>query len=248
MLDFLLSYYGLAILCFLLAACVQVYLLEKYGDGRRIELGPNESGASIARRILLDNDVQDVEVVRKDGLLIDHYDPFARRLVLSPDVYTGCDASAVAIAAHEAGHALQHAQRRPSLWLRSLLAYPAYVGTAASEQIVILGFAMAGFKQAVPGSIGYWVVLGGTMLFAACFACSLLMLINEFDASSRALAQLARLQIAQSDKEQQAVRGVLRAAALTYVASAVISGIQVLYWVARALASDDQDTDRSPRA
>lgn len=246
MLDFLLSYYGLAILCFLLALCVQVYVFEKFSDGQRVELDPNESGASIARRILHENDVHDVVVVKKDGLLIDHYDPFARCLALSPDVYSGCNASAAAVAAHEAGHALQHAQGSASLWMRTLLAYPTYVGTAASEQIVILGCAMAGFKQAVPGSIGYYVVSGGAVLFLVCFAFSLLMLINEFDASRRALAQLERLQIAQSEKQQIAARAMLRAAALTYVASAIISAIQVLYWVARAFSSDDRDTD-APR-
>jgi Zn-dependent membrane protease YugP len=247
MLDFLLSYYGLGLLCFLIALCAQVYILEKYSDGERLELDPKESGADIARRILQENDVHDVIVVKQDGLLVDHYDPLARCLALSPDVYSGCNASAAAVAAHEAGHALQHAQRSASLWMRSLLAYPAYIGIAASEQIVILGFAMAGFKQALPGSIGYYVVFGGTVLFLVCFACSLLMLINEFDASSRALAQLARLQIAQSDKQQRAVRSMLRAAALTYVASAVISAVQVLYWVARALASEERETDSSKR-
>jgi Zn-dependent membrane protease YugP len=247
MLDFLLSYYGLALFCFLLALCAQVYIFEKYGDGKRVELDANESGVNIARRILHENDVHDVAVVKHDGLLADHYDPLARCLALSPEVYSGCNASAAAVAAHEAGHALQHAQGSGSLWMRSLLAYPAYVGIAASEQIVILGFAMAGFKQAVPGSIGYYVVFGGAVLFLVCFACSLLMLLNEFDASSRALAQLARLQIAQSDEQRLAVRAMLRAAALTYVASAVISAIQVLYWVARALSSDEHETDTSRR-
>ncbi len=246
MLDFLLSYYGLAIVCFLLALCVQVYVFEKYGDGKRLELDPGESGASVARRILHENGVHGVAVIKDDGLLIDHYDPLARCLTLSTDVYTGCHVAAAAVAAHEAGHALQHAQGSASLWMRTLLAYPTYVGTAASEQIVILGCAMAGFKQAVPGSIGYYVVSGGTVLFLVCFAFSLLTLINEFDASRRALAQLARLQIAQSEKQQIAVRAMLRAAALTYVASAILSAIQVLYWVARAFSSDDRDTD-APR-
>ena len=242
MLDFLLSYFGLAILCFLLALCVLVYIHEKIGDGRRVELGSDESGADIARRILKENGVHDVLVIKEDGLLCDHYNPFSRCLTLSPDVYTGRHASAAAIAAHEAGHALQHAQGSVSLWLRSLLAYPAHVGTGISEQIVILGFAMAGFHVAVHGTIAYWVVFSGAVLFLVCFACSLLMLINEFDASARAQAQLARLNIAQSEKQQHAVRRVLQAAALTYVASAVISAIQVLYWVLRALAADESES------
>jgi hypothetical protein len=243
MLNFLLSYYGLAILCFLLALCALIYVSEKVGEGHRVELTDAESGADLARRILKDNGIRDVMVIQEEGLLSDHYSPLGRFLALSPDVYAGRTASAAAIAAHEAGHALQHATGSASLWLRIVFAYPAYVGSAVSEQLVILGFAMAGFQPVVHGTVAYYFVFCGAVLFSVCFVCSLLMLINEFDASARATAELARLGIAQSEKQRQAVRSVLTAAALTYVASAVISALQVLYWVARAFSSTDRDSD-----
>ena len=91
-------------------------------------------------------------------------------------MYSGRNASVAAVAAHEAGHALQLAEGGASLWMRSLMAYPAYVGIAPSEQFVILGLPLAGFKQAMPDSICCYVVFGGAVLFLVCFACSVVRL------------------------------------------------------------------------
>jgi Zn-dependent membrane protease YugP len=226
---------------FALSAGTSVMVFARFSDARAVTLKIGKSGAEIARDILRAHSITDVVVVEYEGFLSDHYHLADKKLALSPEVFRGRDAAAAGVAAHEAGHAMQAAHGSVSLRFRSVLSYPAMVGFSMAESMVILGLAMAGFKPVVPGTIGYYFALIGALLFGACLLYALAMVANELDASSRAREQLVQLNLTQTDEERAHVDRVLHAAAMTYVAAAVFSAIEMAYWVLRAFAAREED-------
>jgi len=179
------------------------------------------SGAETARRILSDAGIGNVEVLEINGMLGDHYDPSARRLCLSTDVYHGNSVASVGIAAHECGHALQHQQGYAPLELRMAIV-PATQFASRILPFVILG----GFFFHITGLITL-----GIICYTVLTIFQLVTLPVEFDASKRAKAILLRTGIVSSPEESGGVDAVLDAAALTYVAAFVASLGNLVYLI-----------------
>ncbi|MBI3914099.1 MAG: zinc metallopeptidase [Chloroflexi bacterium] len=192
---------------------------NKYSRVRTIS---GVTGAHVARRILDSNGLRQVAVEPAEGFLTDHYDPAHRVLRLSQKVYQGNSLSAAGVAAHEAGHALQHQDGYAMLQLRTAMVPGVQVGSWLGPIIFIVGFMLAGFV----GQTLAWV---GLALFAAVAAFALITLPVEFDASRRA----KRLLVGQGILAQQELGGinaVLDAAALTYVAAAIQAISTLIYY------------------
>jgi Zn-dependent membrane protease YugP len=180
------------------------------------------TGAEVAAEILRRQRINDVEITEGEGLLGDHYDPLHKRLVLSPDNFHGRTPAALGVAAHEAGHAIQHALAYPPLHWRM-----AAVGlTTQANYVVMLLPALGLFTGLIQPLTGAWIMAGAwgvIMLF------NLVTLPVEFDASRRAKAALAELGFIAPGEEAAGVRKVLDAAAWTYVA-AFITSLAYFLW------------------
>lgn len=185
------------------------------------------SGAQAAERMMRSEGVYDVKIERVDGFLSDHYDPSHKVLRLSPDVYDSPSLSAIGVACHEAGHAIQHARGYAPLALRSALVPLAQFGSTASYWIIMLGFMLSQTPA------GMWMVKIGIALFGAAVLFSLVTLPVEWDASARAKAHIVSAGIVSPGQEAQAGR-VLNAAFLTYVAGAVSALLTLLYYLIRS--------------
>jgi Zn-dependent membrane protease YugP len=186
------------------------------------------SGAEAALAVLRAAGVSGVAVEAHRGFLSDHYDPRAKALRLSPDVYGGRSISAVAVAAHEAGHAIQDAHRYAPLAFRSAIVPVAKLGSHLWMVLFFLGL--------VTNATG--MIWAGIALFAGMVAFQLVTLPTEFDASRRAKAVLASSGIVTTEEEARGVATVLNAAALTYVAAAVAAIVQLLYLLSVASRRD----------
>lgn len=184
------------------------------------------SGAAAARHILDEAGLHDVGVEMTQGMLTDHYDPRHRVLRLSPDVYQSRSAAAVGIAAHEAGHALQHAHNYGPLVIRNLAVPAAQFGPIAFMVLVVLG--------ALLNSMG--LIYLGIVAFAGVVFFQLVNLPVEFDASNRAKAILSEYQVVDGEGAV-AVRKVLNAAGWTYVAATLQSLLTLLYYIVRLTGS-----------
>ncbi len=178
------------------------------------------SGAAAARHILDNSGCHDVGVEVAQGWLSDHYDPSARVLRLSPEVYESHTATAVGIAAHEAGHALQHAEHYAPLVVRNAAVPAAQVGPTLSMILLALGAIFSSPKLIVLGIVAF----AGIVVF------QVINLPVEFDASNRAKRLLGQLQIVDGDGAL-AVRDVLNAAGWTYVAATLQSVLTLLYYL-----------------
>ncbi len=221
----------------LLSLITSLYVKSSFTRGAQIGLASGLTGADVARRILRSQGIDDVEVHEHQGFLSDHYNPMAKTLNLSPDVYNGRSAAAAGVAAHEVGHALQHAQGDLTMWARSILVYPAMIGSNLGPLLVIIGIGLAaaqGVTAAHAGGLSYGLALAGVSLFGVAFACSVFIVFNEFNASSRARVLLMELGITRPGEEDDTVKQVLNAAGLTYLAAAIGALMQLLYWAWRA--------------
>ena len=154
-------------------------------------------------------------------------------MALSHDVYHGRDAAAVGIAAHEAGHAIQHANGYGPMWLRSVLVPAANIGSIIGPWLVIIGVGLGAAQQAVPG-MAWWLAACGLGLFALAALFTIVTLPVEFDASARARMLLREYGVVGHDEDARHVDRVLTAAGLTYVAAAATSVLWLLYWAWQA--------------
>ncbi len=187
---------------------------------REVATGAGMSGADVAREILRRAGLGHVEVTRHEGFLSDHYDPRTRVVRLSPDVYDGRSIASVGVAAHETGHALQHAKNYAPLAFRSLVVPVAGIGSQAGPLIFIGGMIFQSIAMAYVGVI----------LFAVVVAFQLVTLPVEFDASSRAKRVLQEYALV-APGEREGVAKMLSAAAMTYVAAALTSILTLAYYV-----------------
>ena len=176
------------------------------------------SGAEAAAEVLRRKGVRNVSIESTEGMLSDHYDPGERVLRLSEAVYYGTSLASLGVAAHEAGHAIQHASGYQPLKFRSAVVKPAAIGSN-------LGMIIAGLGVMVHASGMVWL---GVMLFSAFVAFTLVTLPVEFNASRRAIYILREGNII-APHEVDGTTAVLRAAALTYVAAAISAIMQLLY-------------------
>ncbi len=181
------------------------------------------TGAEAAERLLSMQGVYDVKIEPVDGFLSDHYDPSSKTLRLSPDVYASQSLSAIGVACHEAGHALQHATGYAPLAMRSALVPAAQFGSYGSYILIMLGM--------FTSSLG--LVEIGIALFSVTVLFSLVTLPVEWDASSRAKQLMVAAGIV-TPFEQKASGAVLNAAFMTYVAAALTALLQLLYHLMRA--------------
>lgn len=209
--------YLIVIPAVLFALYAQLRVQSTYKRYSQVPVASGKSGAEVAAEILRRNGLSAVQVERIDGMLSDHYDPRTRVLRLSSDVYDGASVASVGVAAHESGHALQHAQEYGPLALRSAMVPVTQYGSWLAWPIFIMGF----FFHS-----GTFMQLG-ILIFSAAVAFTLVTLPVEFDASRRALRVLAGEGLVTAD-ELGGVRAVLGAAALTYVAAAATAILELV--------------------
>lgn len=213
-----------------LSGGVSLLVKSRFAAGQKVNISSGLTGADVAKAILMDAGITDVKVLMHQGFLSDHYNPLNKTLNLSREVYYGRNASAAGVAAHEVGHAIQHAQGYFPLWLRSFIVPAANVGSNLGPWLVILGIILMSAGRA----LGYSIAIVGVLLFALATFFTLITVPVEFDASSRAKKALARMEVVAQGREYNTVSGVLFAAGLTYVAAAISSILQLLYWAYRA--------------
>ena len=186
------------------------------------------TGAQVAQGILEDNNIRDVRIECVGGELTDHYDPRTKTLRLSQSVHDSNSMAAFGVAAHEVGHAIQHAKSYTMLSFRSAWVPVANLGGGLSMIVIMLAFFLGGAQSATGMSLS-WL---GVLLFGCTTVFTLVTLPVEFDASSRALKCLQKGNYV-TEKELDGARKVLNAAAMTYVEAFVTSLITLLYWMFR---------------
>ncbi|MBQ8361161.1 MAG: zinc metallopeptidase [Bacteroidaceae bacterium] len=209
---------GIALLSYL----VQANLEHKFKKYSRIPLGNGMTGRDVAEKMLHDNGIYDVRVISTPGRLTDHYNPTDKTVNLSEGVYTSDSVAAAAVAAHECGHAVQHAAAYGPLKMRSSLVP---VVSAASKWVTWVLLAGILLVQTFPQ-----VLLAGIILFASTTLFSFITLPVEIDASRRALAWLNRAGVTNASNHGQA-RSALASAAYTYVVAALSSLATLIYYV-----------------
>ena len=207
---------------------VQFWLRRTYSRWSQVENTSGLTGAQTARAILDANGLQQVRVEAVPGQLSDHYDPRARVVRLSEDNYSRASVAGSAVAAHEVGHAIQHAKAYAPLAWRSALVPVAGIGSNFGPIIIVVG--------AMLGAAGLFQL--GVVLFAAAVLFQLVTLPVEFDASRRALVQMNALGIA-TQGDVGGSRQVLNAAAMTYVAAAASSVAYLLYYLSMFMGGDE---------
>ena len=203
----------------LLALWAQARVKSAFNAGKQRQAKSGLSGAEAAQRILDHHNITDVTIEPVRSFLGDHYDPRNRVLRLSPDVYNGRSLAAVGIAAHEVGHAIQHATAYAPLALRNGIVPLASVGSGLSMILVFAGVIFASLHS---------LAIIGLILFGAVVVFQLINLPVEFNASSRARAILLNTGIVAQD-EDPVVAKVLNAAAMTYVAATIHAIAQMFY-------------------
>lgn len=209
-------------------------LQSKFEYYSKVHLRNGMSGAEIAQKMLEDHGIRDVKVISTPGRLTDHYNPMDKTVNLSEAVYNQRNAAAAAVAAHECGHAVQHAQAYSWLTLRSKLVPAVNVSSNLSQWLILGGFLLGAAGKV---GFGYWVALIGVILFAVTTAFAFITLPVEYDASNRALAWLKNKNIV-SQQEYAGAEDSLKWAARTYVVAALGSLAQLLYWVYRLMGSN----------
>jgi Zn-dependent membrane protease YugP len=215
-------YFLFALPALLLGMYAQFKVQGAFNKYAKIRSYSGLSGAQIARRILDSNGLRAVQVEQVGGFLSDHYDPSSRVLRLSAEVYGSNSLSAAGVAAHEAGHALQHQQGYALLNLRSAMVPTVQIGSWIGPIIFFIGLLLS-------GTIGPQLAWVGLILFGATAVFALVTLPVEFDASRRAKAFLSNSGLLLTE-EMVGVNSVLDAAALTYVASAIQAISTLMYY------------------
>ncbi len=211
-------------------------LKRKFKKYSQVHLRNGMSGAEIAQKMLDDHGINDVKVISTPGMLTDHYNPQNKTVNLSEGVYNQRNASAAAVAAHEVGHAVQHAKAYQWLTMRSKLVPIVSISSRFSQWMIIGGIVLgAGAGQ--PG-IGQMVAIGGLIFMAMGTLFSFITLPVEYDASNRALAWLENKHIV-TREELAGSKDALKWAARTYLVAALGSLAMLLYWGLRILGSRD---------
>ncbi len=216
------SYLILAGAIMLVSWLVSNRLKNKFEKYSKLELQNGMSGREIAEKMLADNGIHDVKVISTEGQLTDHYNPVDKTVNLSEAVYNQRNAAAAAVAAHECGHAVQHAVGYEWLKLRSNLVPIVNVASSYMQWILLAGILMI---RTFPG-----LLLVGIVIFAATTLFSIVTLPVEYDASNRALAWLENKRML-TQQEQAGAKDALTWAARTYVVAALGSIATLLYYV-----------------
>jgi Zn-dependent membrane protease YugP len=209
---------GIAIISYI----VQSSLQSKFEKYSRLALNNGMTGREVAEKMLRDNGIYDVRVISTPGSLTDHYNPTNKTVNLSSDVYGTCSVAAAAVAAHECGHAIQHARTYAPLQMRSALVPVVQFSSSIMSWVLLAGILMVNtFPQ---------LLLIGICLFAMTTLFSFITLPVEIDASRRALVWLRSSGITSSYNHAQA-QDALKAAAYTYVVAALSSLATLIYYI-----------------
>ena len=218
------TYFGIVILSMILGLATQAYIRSSYNKWSRVPVSTGITGAQAARFMLDENGLHHVAIEQVPGQLTDHFDPRANVLRLSEGVYNGSSVASTAVAYHEAGHAVQHARGYFPAKLRRAIVPLAQFGSQMWVFLLMLGIIMN-----LSG-----LITAAIVLFAFAVGFQIVTLPVEFNASNRALAAFGRQTGGQpGSPEYSGARTVLTAAALTYVAAALVSVLQLLYLLGR---------------
>ena len=211
-------------------------LKNKFKKYSKIQLRNGMSGAEIAEKMLADHGIFDVKVISTPGRLTDHYNPADKTVNLSESVYNQRNAAAAAVAAHEVGHAVQHAQAYSYLTMRSKLVPVVSVTSKFSQWLVIGGLIMGAASGAT--GIGFYIAVAGLVFMGFATLFSFITLPVEYDASNRALAWLKNKNMV-SQEELAGATDALTWAARTYLVAALGSLATLLYWGMQILGGRD---------
>ncbi len=206
----------------LISWLVSMRLKSKFNEYSQVSFRGNLTGAQIAAKMLADSGISDVKILSVEGQLTDHYNPLEKTVNLSPEVYNGRSVAAAAVAAHECGHAVQHARAYMWLGMRSKLVPAVSFASKWMQWILLAGVLTI--------TVFPWLLLFGIVLFAATTIFSFITLPVEFDASNRALAWLEGSGMT-SSQEHDMAKDALKWAAMTYVVAALSSLATLLYYV-----------------
>lgn len=201
-------------------------LKSKFRHYSKVHLQNGMSGAEIAEKMLADNGIRDVKVISTPGMLTDHYNPKNKTVNLSEGVYNQRNAAAAAVAAHECGHAVQHAKAYEWLNLRSRLVPVVSITSGMSTWLVFGGL----FLGAAAGvGMGYWIAVAGLVMMGLATLFSFITLPVEYDASNRALAWLKQTGTV-TPQEFGGAEDALKWAARTYLVAAIGALANLVYW------------------
>lgn len=220
-------YYALAGVMTMIGAFVSNRLKSKFRQYSQVRLKGGQSGRDIAQDMLSFYGINDVKIVRGKGMLTDHYNPVTKTISLSPDVHDGHSVASAAVAAHECGHAVQHAEAYSALRMRSALVPMVQAASIAQGYGLMVALMMAGTMPSL-----LLIVIGA---FAITFLFSLITLPVEFDASKRALVWLDESGATQG-VEQEGAKDALWWAAMTYVSAALSSFVMLVYLIFQYMA------------
>jgi Zn-dependent membrane protease YugP len=212
------AYLSIMVVGLVLGLVTQSWIKGSYRKWSRVPLATGRSGAEVARAMLDENGLREVRVVQVGGSLTDNYDPRTRVLNLSADVYNGRSVASAGVAAHEAGHAVQHARAYAPAAARQALVPVANIGSQLSWLLIMAGFLLRMGDLVTIGAL----VFGGAVLF------QIVTLPVEFDASHRAVETLS---VGLPPEQAAGARSVLNAAAMTYVAAALVAIMQFVYFL-----------------
>ena len=211
-------------------------LKSKFKKYSQVKLRNGMSGAEIAEKMLADNGIFDVKVISTPGRLTDHYNPKDKTVNLSESVYSQRNTAAAAVAAHEVGHAVQHAKAYNYLSMRSQLV-PIVSITSKFSQWLVIGGLILGAASGATG-IGFYLAVSGLIFMAFATLFSFITLPVEYDASNRALAWLQSKNMV-SQQELAGAKDALTWAARTYLVAALGSLAMLLFWGMRILGGRD---------
>ncbi|MBO0330612.1 zinc metallopeptidase [[Muricauda] lutisoli] len=212
-------------------------LKSKFKKYSKVHLRNGMSGAEIAQKMLDDHGIRDVKVISTPGMLTDHYNPKNKTVNLSEGVYNQRNASAAAVAAHECGHAVQHAQAYEWLTMRSKLVPVVSVTSGMSTWVVFGGIMLMAATGAV-GGIGFYIAVAGLIMMGFATLFSFITLPVEYDASKRALVWLKQKNMV-TQQEYAGAEDALKWAARTYLVAALGALASLLYWAVQVFGGRD---------
>lgn len=229
----MLGYYVIIGIIALASWLVSARLKSKFEHYSQISLRNGMSGAEIAEKMLADHGIKGVQVISTPGRLTDHYNPVDKTVNLSEAVYNERNAAAAAVAAHEVGHAVQHAQAYQWLTMRSKMVPVVNIASSLSQWVIFAGLAMMAATK-----MGIFVAVAGLVLMAVATAFSFITLPVEYDASNRALAWLKNKNML-SQEEYAGAEDALKWAARTYLVAALGALASLLYWAYQVFGRRD---------
>lgn len=222
---------GIALISWLVSS----RLKSKFKHYSKVHLRNGMSGAEIAQKMLDDHGIRDVKVISTPGMLTDHYNPKNKTVNLSEGVYGQRNASAAAVAAHEVGHAVQHAQAYEWLAMRSKLV-PVVSVTSGMSTWIVFGGLMLGAAAGV--GFGFYIAVAGLIMMGLATIFSFITLPVEYDASNRALAWLKQKNMV-SQEEYAGAEDALKWAARTYLVAALGALASLVYWAFQVFGGRD---------